>query len=76
MPAGTKSLLSLGLKFCPTRPCPTNNIKKTIDLFKKEARRITFFRDKPSDDHGGIPYIPTLNIKTDKRKPPTARKAI
>ena len=38
LPPGTKSLLSLGLKFCIRHRKPTNNIKKSIERIEYDVR--------------------------------------
>lgn len=62
IPVGTKSLLGMGLKFCPTRPCPTNNINKTTKRLRKDVRRIAFLHHKPAKKKPGVRYIPELYI--------------
>ena len=62
IPTGTKSLLGMGLKFCPTRPRPTNNINKTMKRFRKDVRRIAFLYYNPPKKKPGVRYIPGLYI--------------
>ena len=79
IPNGSQSLLGLGLKFCPMRPRPTNNLDNTIQKFKTNVRQIAFFKNlkqKASDDSEEIPYIPSLYIKIDKLTPPRVNKVI
>ena len=68
MPAGTKSLLGLGLNYCIKMPLPTNNYNRTIKRFKNDVRRIGYFKFKPPDpkeDPNEVRYIPGLYIKSD-----------
>ena len=78
MPPGTRSLLGLGLKLCPSKPRPTNNINKTIDKFKTDVRRIDYFMKNPPEERVGIHYIPGLYIPKEKSDtwPPKAGKKV
>ena len=62
LPVGTRSLLSKGLKFCPTRSRPTNNTKKTMKRFKRDIRRIAYHYYNPPKKKPGVRYIPGLYI--------------
>ena len=62
IPPGTKSLLSKGLKFCPTRPRPTNNVNKTMKRFRRDIRRKAYHYYNPPRKKPGIHYIPSLYI--------------
>ena len=76
MPPATSSLLGLRLKFCPTRPLPTDNTNKISERFNKDVRISAFFKDKQPNARAGIHYIPTLNIKNDSQKPLKTGKVI
>ena len=68
MPAGSKSLLGLGLNYCIQMPLPTNNYSKTIERFKNDVRRIGYFKFNPPEeppDPNEVRYIPGLYIKSD-----------
>ena len=62
IPTGTKSLLNMGLKFCPTRPRPTNNLNKTFKRFRRDVRRAAYHHFNPPRKRPGIRYIPGLYI--------------
>ena len=62
VPAGTRSLLGMGLKFCPTQPRPTNNVNKTLKRFGRDIRRIAYLYYNPPKKKPGIRYIPELYI--------------
>jgi hypothetical protein len=79
MPAGTKSLLGLGVTFCLMRPRPTNNINKTIAWFRKDVRRIAYFKkqtNKTPDENEGIQYTPSIYNKNDEWEPLKANEEI
>ncbi len=76
MPAGTKSLLGLGLNYCIKMPLPANNYKQSIRRFTNDVRRIGYFKFKPpdpKDDDGEIRYIPGLYIKSDHEFGPVTK---
>lgn len=63
IPIGVKSLLGLGLKYCIKAPRPTNKLDTTIDRFKNDVRRISFWKFNPPEEEEGTTYIPELYIK-------------
>ena len=67
MPPGIKSLLGLGLNYCIQTPKPSNELDKTIEQFKTDVRRVSFFMHNPPEenekDADKITYIPELYIK-------------
>jgi len=67
MPPGTKSLLGLGLNYCIQSPKSSNELDKTIERFKTDVRRVSFFVHNPPEenekDADTITYIPELYIK-------------
>ena len=75
MPLGLRSFLGNGLKYCVRRPRPTNDLKKTLKIFKKNVRRIYMFRDD-IEELPGVRYIPGLYIKNDDWKPPPASEEV
>ena len=64
IPPGTRSLMGKGLKFCPTRPRPTNNVNKSLKRFRNDLRRMAFFYFNPPRKKPGIHYIPGLYLKS------------
>jgi hypothetical protein len=79
MPTRTKSLLGLGLKFCPMRSRPTNNLNKILEKFRTNMRHTAFFKNlKQKALYGSeeISYIPLLYIKSNLWKQPKANKVI
>ena len=78
MPQGVKSLLGLGLRYCIRAPKPSNDLDKTIERFKNDARRISHFIFNPPDveEDRGVQYIPELYIKSDWIPPESVSKTI
>jgi len=74
MPAGTPSLLGLGLKYCIKKPRPTNNLDTTIERFKTDVRRTYFFKANNIKEVPGS-YTPGLYIKGNW-EPPEANDRI
>ena len=68
MPAGTKILLGLGLKYAVKRPRPTNLTKRTLTRFKEDVRRKCFWLLTPpkanQPEGEKDTYIPGLYIKS------------
>ena len=52
----------MGLKFCPTRLKPTNNINKTLKRFNRDIRRMAYLYYNPPKKKPGIRCIPELYI--------------
>ena len=62
VPVSTRSLLRMGLKFCPTRPRPTTNINKTLKRPNRDICHMSYLYYNPSKKKPGIRYIPELYI--------------
>ena len=76
MPAGTKSLLGLGLKFCVKRPRPSNNLDDTCERFRTDVCQIAHFKKHPPEEQPGVHSIPGLYIMNGIWTPPEANKHI
>ena len=69
LPPGTKSLLSLGLKFCIRHRKPTNNIEKSIERFQHDVRTRVWVAEQEDNDRD---FNPKLYLKNPFWDPPWA----
>ena len=69
LPAGTNSLLGLGLNFCIESATATKTTEKTFDRLTKDIRRHYAFSKSPPEEQD---YIPSLYIKSDYEFPPAS----
>lgn len=61
LPPGTKSLLSLGLKFCIRHGKPTNNIEKSVEQFQHDVRTRVWVAEQGEDNDRD--FNPKLYLK-------------
>lgn len=71
LPPGTKSLLSLGLKFCIRHRKPTNNIEKSLERFEYDVRTKVWVKNQELDE-GHDDFNPKLYLKSPTWEPPGA----
>ena len=75
LPPGTKSLLSLGLKFCIRHRKPTNNIKKSIERIEYDVRTKVWVKENVTEDNDRD-FNPKLYLKNPMWDPPEANTEV
>ncbi|KAL7544934.1 hypothetical protein ACHAWF_008298 [Thalassiosira exigua] len=71
MPAGSRNLLGLGLRYFIKVPRPPNDLDATIKRLHRDVRRIAFWKSNPPESAEDKGYIPGLYFKSDWDAPET-----
>jgi hypothetical protein len=72
LPPSTALILGLSLNFCIKTPLPSNNIKATIERFKRDIRHEFIFKNNLDDGA----YINKLYLPNESWNPPNTSDKI